>query len=206
MSYRFKGEYVILAGKRTKIVKQPLPTEPQDGEILIDQADDKLKVWNEMQNKWFILDDTSSPSKKMFALTLTRNGAANDVWLSLSESNIPTNTAPWTPPWDCKVIKVLMTNKVDGTSSSPLVTKIQAYHKGFDENGNISTGDSSGWYVDSEGPNIEQVGDDGRHWIYDNSTEGDYMYKNQKYGFRFQKIDGSGTPNDVCITLILEEV
>ncbi len=47
MSYRFKGDRVIFNGGRTTLIAQPLPQNPYPNEIIIDEVDDKLKVWNE---------------------------------------------------------------------------------------------------------------------------------------------------------------
>ena len=55
MSYRFKGNKIILNAEELCVTPRPLPSTPDDGCLTVDQADNKLKVWN--GSRWIILGD-----------------------------------------------------------------------------------------------------------------------------------------------------
>ena len=233
MSYRFKGQVVSLEGDTNKIVPKALSTTPTQGEICVDASDKKLKVWNATLTRWIILGDardvvfdnstngfvadnvqdaieeiknSGSGQGSRHIITLSRNGAVQNTWLSIGDHSTPSNASPWTPPFNCQILKVAVTNKKSGTSQNILRTKVDAFCVDFGSDGNITTGDPLGFYVYSDGENLVQTGDYGRMWIYDNSSEGDYLYMSKQYGFRFKKIEGPSTPNDVVVTLLVEEI
>lgn len=75
MSYRFKGEKIIINGEYQHIIPAPLSQTPEDGCFAIDIVDNKFKVYNEGLSRWVVLGD------------------ADDVVFDNSNSNlISTNT------------------------------------------------------------------------------------------------------------------
>lgn len=57
MSYRFKGASVIIEGEEQRIVPGPLPPNPTNGLIAVDQSDNKLKVYHSSKGRWIVLGD-----------------------------------------------------------------------------------------------------------------------------------------------------
>lgn len=57
MSYRFKGQKVIIDGVETTLTPKALPSSPQNGHLAIDQSDNKLKVYNSSKARWVVLGD-----------------------------------------------------------------------------------------------------------------------------------------------------
>jgi hypothetical protein len=57
MSYKFKGNKVIINGVEQHIVPGPLPSSPVDGYFAIDESDGLLKVYNETKSRWISLGD-----------------------------------------------------------------------------------------------------------------------------------------------------
>lgn len=64
MSYKFKGEIVIINGTEQILLPGPLPESPLNGHIAIDEQDGFFKVYNEQQSKWLIFSNSSN--KKHF--------------------------------------------------------------------------------------------------------------------------------------------
>jgi len=139
-----------------------------------------------------------------YILTLGNNGSANDAWLCFMH-NLPTNDSPWTPNVDVHVLSVSVTNKTAGQIDDPMITEIRVYENTFGSS-SIDTSDDVAWFVQSDGENLVRNNGNGKKWIYDNSSEGDYMFADRQYAFRFTKLDGHGTPNKVVVTLLVEEI
>lgn len=57
MSYKFKGQKVIINGQEQIILPGPLPESPVNGYFALDESDNKLKVWHEDKERWIILGD-----------------------------------------------------------------------------------------------------------------------------------------------------
>ncbi|RLG45235.1 MAG: hypothetical protein DRN81_02325 [Thermoproteota archaeon] len=147
----------------------------------------------------------TSVTKRSDIITLHRNGATSNSWLNWGHS-IVSNKSPWTPGYDCQITRVTFTNKKYGTVSDPLKVKVQAHEKAFGD-ANMSTGDDIAWYVSNYGSNVVEESPKGRAWVYDNSSEGDYMYADKQYGFRMIKMDGPGSAkmDDAVITIYIKE-
>jgi len=131
MSYRFKGQQVIINGVRQTIVPSPLPSSPANGVIAIDEADGKLKVYNETKARWVVLGDAedvkfnnasngftanqtqaaieearnSSIGIGRFSIITAFNGTIGNQWLGYNEL-IPGNTTPILIPVKCKLREV----------------------------------------------------------------------------------------------------
>jgi len=199
MSYRFKGSNIILDGETIKIEPKTLPENPIIGQIILDQVDNKLKLWG--GTKWFILgdagdmffnNDNSSLSstntedaikeietktmKRRDLISFSSQGNTTNNWLSQNNSSLSTNKTFFTPPYNCRIIRVSFSNKKSGSESNPLHTKLAIHHKHYTEEGNINTSHSTAWYVTSEeNTNRINYGENGRTWIYDNYSEEDTM-------------------------------
>lgn len=57
MSYKFRGQKVIINGQEQTIIPGPLPSSPSDGHFAIDSSDGKLKAYNSSKGRWMILGD-----------------------------------------------------------------------------------------------------------------------------------------------------
>lgn len=57
MSYRLKGQKIILSGVEQVIVPRTLPNTPEDGFFCVDVSDNKFKVYSESKGRWVILGD-----------------------------------------------------------------------------------------------------------------------------------------------------
>lgn len=55
MSYRFKGPKIILNTEELCVTPKTLPSNPDDGCMMVDATDNKLKVWN--GSRWIVLGD-----------------------------------------------------------------------------------------------------------------------------------------------------
>jgi len=85
--YRFKGKQVIINGEIQKIVPSTLPGTPVDGYIAIDQADGKLKIYNEDKARWLVLGD----AEDVVFDNSTNNFIATDVQAAIEEINAAVN-------------------------------------------------------------------------------------------------------------------
>jgi len=204
MSYQFKGKFVKLAGKNNVLVPSSLPENPQNGTICIDLNDsNKLKYFD--GTNWI---DTSSTnlSKKNGILILCYNGSGTDNWLGFGDKLVPTNDAAWSPPFDCHITQVQFTNKRNGNSSTKTVNEVRCHQINYSENRSITTEDTTAWYVNNwGGSNLIRESGYGRTWEYDNSSEGDHLYKDKKYAFRVRNLQGAN-PADIIVTLLIEEI
>lgn len=88
MSYRFKGQQVILEGDINKLVPQTLPVSPVDGQFVVDSADKKLKVWNASESRWIILGEALDQKFRSTTTTPIRaNGfVAQDTQTAIEEA------------------------------------------------------------------------------------------------------------------------
>lgn len=141
--YRLKGKEVVLQGEINRLVPQTLPVSPVDGQVLIDSADKKLKVWNATLDRWIILGDAinqvfdnsdngfaatttqaaieesknTAPGKARASVTCTFNGTiSNNNWLGYNEV-LPGNQVPILIPFNCilKEMSVIYSNaSIDG--------------------------------------------------------------------------------------------
>lgn len=57
MSYRFKGQKIVISGVEQEIVPRTLPSSPENGYYCIDSSDNKFKVYHESKGRWIILGD-----------------------------------------------------------------------------------------------------------------------------------------------------
>ena len=132
MSYRLKGQKVIINGVEQIIEPSSLPETPFDGYFLIDEADGKFKCYNETKGAWIILGDAEDQSfdnsvngfvsentqdaieearntpysTSRFAVTTTFNSTVgNNQWLGYSEL-LPGNTTPIIIPRNCKLQEI----------------------------------------------------------------------------------------------------
>lgn len=137
MSYTLKGPKVIINGDINLLVAKTLPITPTDGQVEIDSADKKLKVWNATLTRWIILGDasdilfdnnsngytatnvqaaieeskTEAILKPRFSITTTFNGSVgNNNWLSYNEL-IPGNQVPIRIPLNCTLREVTIAYK-----------------------------------------------------------------------------------------------
>jgi len=231
MAYKFKSNKVILQGKEElKIIPAPLPDNPVNGFIWLDSVDNKFKVYSEEKERWLTLGDAEdvvfdnssngfsstnvqdaieeapNKAKKSGILILCYNASSTDMWLGFGDKLVPTNDSAWSPPFDCHITQVQFTNKKSGTSSQKTINEIKCHSMSYSEDRSITTSDSVAWYVNnySSSKLIRESGY-GRTWEYDNSSEGDHLYKNTKYAFRIENLAGKN-PSDVIITLLVEEI
>jgi hypothetical protein len=155
MSYRFKGPKVIIEGDINKIVAQTLPIAPENGQFVIDSADNKLKVWN--ATRWIILGDavnqvfnnsingftatetqsaieeakTSAIAKARFTIVTVFNGTiGNNNWLGYNEL-VPGNQVPIRIPIGCKVKEISFAYKNTLLSSDYIDGKFKLFKNGF---------------------------------------------------------------------------
>lgn len=137
MSYRFKGQKVIIEGNENLIIPMTLPVSPSDGSIAVDVSDKKLKYWHETKARWIVLGDasdiifdnssngyaavnvqtaieeskTEAILKPRFSITTTFNGTiGNNDWLSYNEL-IPGDQVPIRIPLNCKLKEVTIAYK-----------------------------------------------------------------------------------------------
>ena len=131
MSYRFKGQKVIINGKEQVIVPETLPENPSEGYFCIDIVDGKFKVFNQLKNKWLILGDAADiqfnnqgngfnsnnvqsaieevkiiNTYSRFSIIATFNGTINhNQWLGYNEL-LPGDKTPIIIPKNCKLQEV----------------------------------------------------------------------------------------------------
>lgn len=135
MSYRLKGQKVILDADKVYLTPKALPSSPLDGCMAVDIVDKKLKIFNESLNRWIVLGDAidivfdnssngfnatniqaaieeskSSIQGSLFSVNFSNNGTSSNLWLNLAESPIPSNAAPYVVPFDCKFVGMTFTN------------------------------------------------------------------------------------------------
>lgn len=137
MSYKFKGQKIIINGVEQIIVPSSPPGSPEDGSIIVDVADNKLKVWHQSKNRWLVLGDAAdivfdnstngytaiqaqaaieesknvAIAKPRFSVTTTFNGTVgNNDWLGYSEL-IPGDQVPIRVPVNCKLKEVTIAYK-----------------------------------------------------------------------------------------------
>jgi hypothetical protein len=79
MSYRLKGKNIIFDGDRTKFIPKSLPAEPEQYEIIVDIADNKLKTWD--GSRWIVLGDAID----IFFDNSTNGFVANTVQEAIEE-------------------------------------------------------------------------------------------------------------------------
>lgn len=146
MSYKLKGQYVIINGQRQFIVPSTLPTSPADGYFAVDSADQKFKVWNQAKNRWIVFGDAVdivfnnatngyvstnvqaaieeskniAILKPRFSITTTFNGIiSNNDWLGYSEL-IPGNQVPIRIPLNCYLKEVTVSYRNANLLGIPL--------------------------------------------------------------------------------------
>lgn len=116
MSYRLKGEYVIIEGEKVLVVPGPLPSSPADGYIAIDETDGLFKVYNETKSKWIPLDDFyETPKGGVFKLSFYLDSIAFNNWLIYHSELTTSNETPAVLPFDAKFIGATYSNEDPGT-------------------------------------------------------------------------------------------
>lgn len=132
MSYRLKGQKVIINGIQQFIIPSALPNSPEDGNFVVDIADGKLKVYSEQKTRWIILGDAedqvfdndsngfSSTNTQQaieeakavavalprFSITTNFNGTiGNNQWLGYNEL-LPGNQVPIVIPIKCRLKEI----------------------------------------------------------------------------------------------------
>lgn len=133
MSYRFKGDKVIINGNQVVLKEVALPVTPVINEIIVDAADHKYKVWN--GTRWIILGDASdivfdnstngftsndvqsaieeadsnNTNARVSISLLNNSTVTNNAWIGYSEL-IPSNTTPVVLPWNCQMTNISFAN------------------------------------------------------------------------------------------------
>jgi hypothetical protein len=229
VSYRLKGDYIILDGGVVKFVPKELPENPELWQIVVDQLDGKLKIWNGV--KWTILGDANDIEfdntgsnlisnnagdaikeienrafKRRDIISFTIDGNSRNKWFSQNDNGSSTNKTFYVPPYDCRILRVTFANDSKGNNSNPLHTEVKAHCKHYDTEGDITTNSEVAWYVNSDGENIVNYGEDGRTWVYNNASEGDFMYSDYRYAFRCIRTSGNAQPNNATINIYVEEL
>lgn len=137
MSYRLKGQKVIINGVEQIITPGTLPGSPANGHFAIDSSDNKLKVWHQSKNRWIILGDaidiffdnstngftstevqhaieeaySTAVQKPRFSIVTSFNGTiGNNDWLGYNEL-IPGDQVPIRIPRNCKVREITFAYK-----------------------------------------------------------------------------------------------
>lgn len=133
MSYKFKGQKVIINGKEQIIVPSSLPLTPEDGYLAIDINDGKLKVFNSTKNRWLVLGDAEdvvfdnssngftatnvqdaieeNKTKGRFTIVATFNGSiGNNTWLGYTHE-LPGNEVPIAIPLNCVLKEITFSYK-----------------------------------------------------------------------------------------------
>lgn len=181
----------------------------QNGNIIVNDGTDDLSIvdgvrWCTILASW--KNEYANLHKRSFLLPLIKNAAADSSWLSVGgESGVPSNNTPWSPPFDVKVVKVIYSSRFVGKSNSPTVTQVRCYGKEYADDNSFNTDDDLAWYVQGDGENAEMNSGYGKMWKY-NNEDGDNMYANYQYAFHVKKLSGTKSPNDVQISLLLEEI
>jgi hypothetical protein len=230
MSYRFKGKNIILDGSILKITPVELPETPELHQIVIDITDNKLKMWN--GERWLILGDSSDiyfnnnsssllsdnvedaineieckTMKRRDIISFSIKGNANNHWMSQNGLSSPTNKTFFTPPYNCRILRIAFSNDHYGEETNPLHCKLIVYEKLYSIAGNITTNNDIAWYITSEeDPNRLNYGENGRTWIYDSSNENDTMLIDHRYAFRLKKLSGNVKPHNATINIYIEEI
>lgn len=81
MSYRFKGQKVIINGEKQYITPGPLPSSPENGNLAIDSSDNLLKVYNASKARWVVLGD----AEDVFFDNSANGFVADDVQAAIEE-------------------------------------------------------------------------------------------------------------------------
>lgn len=183
---------------RDKVVSGDFIVNNGSGDLTVSEALKHLQIFQPY-------DPSFSPGKRRHIITMGYNGTCTNVWLRFHD-NVNSNQSKWTPPVKLKILKVFFSNKYSGSSSNNLEMKITAYYKSFNSTGNISTSDSTAWYVTGTQSSCDYWTENGRSWVYDNSDEGDYMDVGYVYAFRLKRTNGYTSPNDATVWLYCEEV
>lgn len=139
MSYKLKGQKIIIEGEEQIITPSSLPVAPEDGHYAIDSSDGKLKVYNETKSRWIILGDAedvvfdnssngfisdntqdaieevkANSTSSIIQATFQNNGTSSNIWLNHGESPIPSNNTPFIIPFDCKFVGISFSNDSSG--------------------------------------------------------------------------------------------
>lgn len=139
MSYKFKGNKVIINGEEQIIVPSSLPISPTNGYIAIDSSDNKLKIYNEDKSRWIVLGDAedqvfdnsingftaentqdaieeakNSSNGALIQFEYWNNGKSSNTWLNTAGSPLPSNNVLRVVPLKCKLVGVTFTNANDG--------------------------------------------------------------------------------------------
>jgi len=152
------------------------------------------------------IDYSSIIAKKTGFLVLTYNGSGSHVWLGIGDKLVPTNSSPWSPPYNCRITQVQFTNNKSGRSNTPMINQITCRELDYSNDSDIDTNSTITWYVNNyNSSNKIRESGYGRTWEYDNSAEGDSLSKNKKYAFECENLEGRN-PSDILVTLLLEEI
>lgn len=210
--YRFKGQEIIINGVRQTIVPSPLPSSPTDGLYAVDEADGKLKVYNETKARWIVLGDAedqvfdnstngfvadntqaaieetkNSSVSSLITFEYWNNGTSSNTWLNTAGSPHPSDNVPRIVPVRSKLVGVTFTNANDDVDLDIRVV-ISKYGEGSAVNRTI----------------IYELRDKRtyRNFHYDNLSSNLILDAGDKVSVYIK--DEGGNPNDPVVTLYLK--
>jgi len=162
MSYRFKGQKVIIEGVENIIVPTSLPGSPEDGYLAVDSSDGKLKVYNETKARWVVLGDAedivfnntsngytatevqsaieesfnSAILKPRFSIVTTFNGTTGNEYLGYSEL-IPGDKTPIRIPLNSVLKEITVAYRDTLLGSASIDGTYRLYKNGLSNPGDV---------------------------------------------------------------------
>lgn len=176
MSYRFKGEKIIIEGNDNIIVPSNGPQSPSYGSIKIDSITNEFCIWNIITQQWDCLKFKNINTGSLFHLIFTENGSAKNKWLENNANSLTSNETPGVIPFACELvaitysneendsdtnIKIYKANVNNGNNSSNVyewqIRNARTAYKNNIENISFDAGDKIGIYLQDAGSDVHDV-------------------------------------------------